>query len=165
MTKRRKSRLKTTLPTVKEEGKGWKIFDWVVVIIFGLAILVGMISALVSPGGDKQNESRIPVPEDAIVLELVNGSGDISILALLSDSLRAQGIDVKSVTKKTKAIYPYTLLLDRRNNPERIDTLAKILGIPEERITLQKNSAIFEATLVIGRDFKQTLPKFFSSSK
>ena len=165
MRNRRKPRKKNTISKSRKDGKGWKIFDWIALILFLLLLLVGGISALVPPRGSKPVDRKIQVPEDAVVIELFNGSGDPGIIALVSDSLRTCGIDVRSVTKNARSIYPYTLVLDRKGTAERINSLIKTLDIPRARVIIQRNSDIFEATLVLGRDYNQILAKILKTSK
>ena len=163
MVKRRRTHRKaSTIPLRKDNGKGWFIFDWIVVILFVIVLLIGGISALIGGKSDIRSQNTIDIPDNAIILQLFNGSGENGIISMISDSLRSRGIDIRSEIKKSKNIYPYTLLLDRKGNNTRIDSLAEMLAIPKDRIILQRNNDIFDATLVIGRDYKMALSKLFS---
>jgi len=165
MRNRRKGKKKNSISKSRDDGKGWKIFDWVALILFLLLFLFGGISALVGPQGEKPVDSKIPVPEDAIVIELFNGAGDPGIVAMVSDSLRTHGIDVRSVTKNARSIYPYTLVLVRKENVKRINSLIKTFDIPRDRVIIQRNTDIYEATLVLGRDYNQILAKILKTAK
>jgi len=49
---------------------------------------------------------------------------------------------------------PLTLVIDRIGNPEAAKSVAKALGIPEEKVLQQIDKDLFlDATVVIGKDF------------
>lgn len=158
-----RKRLQRKVDKEKEDklGRGWTIFDWVVVIVFLLIIIVGGLSALVPPEDSEKEQKNIPVSGDAIV-QVFNGSGDISAANIVKESLTMHGVDVQDVVKNANAIYPYTILIDRKGDEFKIDSLISITGIPNERVILQRNYQMFDATLVLGRDWKMALSKFFS---
>ena len=166
MVKRRKTHRKTPMVSSKsDDSNSWVIFDWISIIVFAIMLLVGGISALIGPTKNSSSENISNLSDNAIILQLFNGSGDIGAVAVISDSLRSRGIDIRSEIKKTKTVYPYTLLLNRKGNDARIDSLANMLKLTNDRVILQKNNDIFDATLVIGRDYKIALAKLFSSRK
>ena len=146
-----------------EESKGWKVFDWFAVVLCGILLLVGGISALVGPESSEREVQRPPGAK--IVLQLFNGTGDKSIAAPISDSLRALGIDVRKEVRRASHIYPYTLLLDRRGNPHLVDSLAAVLGLPRDRVILQKNNSIYDVTLVLGKDYREVLKGIFKEKR
>ncbi len=153
--KRKKSSIKTT------KSGGWKVFDWFAIILGGIVLLVGGISALVGPESSGTKRTG-PVSGEKIALQLFNGTGDKTAIAPLSDSLRAMGIDIRDEVRGSRSVYPYTILLDRHGNPKLMDSLATLIGLPHDRIVLQRNRDIYDATLVIGKDYKQVLTKIFS---
>ncbi|MCD6530813.1 LytR C-terminal domain-containing protein [bacterium] len=157
---RTRSRRKRLSPRAEETG-GWKIFDWFAIILGGIVLLVGGISALVGPESSRTKRTG-PVSGEKVVLQLFNGTGDKTAIAPLSDSLRAMGIDIRDEVRGSRSVYPYTILLDRHGNPKLVDSLATLLGMPHDRIVLQRNRDIYDATLVIGKDYKQILTKIFS---
>ena len=157
---RTRSRRKKPPPRAEETG-GWKVFDWFAIILGGIVLLVGGISALVEPESSGTKRTG-PVSGEKIVLQLFNGTGDKTAIAPLSDSLRAMGIDIRDEVRGSRSVYPYTILLDRHGNPKLVDSLATLLGMPHDRIVLQRNRDIYDATLVIGKDYKQILTKIFS---
>ncbi|RKZ31784.1 hypothetical protein DRQ33_06845 [bacterium] len=152
--------------TIKaENNKGWAIFDWVVVIIFVLIVLIGGISALIEPEQGTDIQDIHPPSKNAIILQLFNGTGDPTVLSPVTDSLRIMGIDIRSEVKNVHSIYPYTIILDRKGNRELMDSIATMLGLSDCRIVLQRNSDIFDATLVVGKDYKLALSNIFESEK
>ena len=145
------------------EGRGWRIFDWFVVVLCGLLILVGGLSALVEPESSVKNAPR--PAGGKIVLQLFNGTGYKDVVAPISDSLRAMGIDVRDEVRRARSVYPYTILLDRKGNPHVADSLALILGLPRDRVILQKNNSIYDVTLVLGKDYKGVLKGIFREGR
>ena len=146
------------------ESRGWKIFDWFAVVLGGIVLLVGGISALVGPETPESKKVNSPAGTK-IVLQLFNGTGDKTALAPLSDSLRSMGIDVRDEIRGARSVYPYTILLDRHGNPPLVDSLATLIGLPHDRIILQRNKDIYDATLVVGKDYKQVLANLFRNEK
>ena len=162
MVKQRRPRKKLVREPIIDNRK-WVVFDWAVVIIFAIVFLVGVISALVQPGRRDEVQQKFPIPGSSIVVQVFNGSGNINAAVEITDSLRKYGIDVRGVVKNAKNIYPYTLLLNRKGDESKCDSLAKILGLPDDRIIIQRNNDIFDVTLVLGKDFKNALAKLMKN--
>ncbi len=150
-----------------EEGAGWRIFDIAVLSVVSIFVLLGVLSVLVSPKQEVNRPAagKIPVPSDAYVLQLLNGSGESSFINGLCDSLRVRKLDVRSVVRKTSAIYPQTYLIDRKNNTAKTDSIATLLGIPPQRIILHRDEDIYDFTILIGRDYPFILKKLFEKPK
>ncbi len=164
-THKRPARARKRRPKIRAtESPGWKIFDWFAVVLGAIVILVGGISALVGPESEPHRQAA-KTTGDRIMLQLFNGAGDKSAVAILSDSLRAMGIDVGDEVRNSRSVYPYTILLDRKGNPQLMDSLATILGLPHDRIVLQRNKNIYDATLVVGKDYKQILKKVLEKNQ
>lgn len=104
------------------------------------------------------------MPGESFVVQVFNGSGEPYVASLVADSLRRRGVDVRSVVKLAGRVYPYTLLLDRRGDELKADSLLAILGLPRERLVLQRNNDIYDATVVIGRDYRAALAKILGGS-
>lgn len=164
MINRRRSRKRVTSEPARN-SRAWVVFDWVVVIIFGLILLVGAISALVEPVTENLEQEKIPIPGDALIIQVFNGSGDVAAANAVTDSLRRLGLDVKDIVKDAGVIYPYSLLVDRRGDVAKSDTLIKIVGLPMNRVVLQRNNDMFDATLVLGRDYRIALAKLIEKDK
>ncbi len=162
MVNRRRPRKKLVREPV-HNNRTWAIFDWVVVIVFGLLLLVGVISALVPPQHKNEVQQKFPVPGSSIIIQVFNGSGDINAASEVTDSLRRCGIDVRGVVKNAANIYPFTILLDRKGNEDKCDSLVKLMGLPSSRKVIQRNSDMFDATLVLGKDFKSALVKLLNA--
>ena len=164
MTNRRRPRKREVAKPIKQ-ARGWAVFDWIIVIAFTLIVLIGGISALVQPEASERPIENIPIPGSSIVVQVFNGSGDVNAALAVTDSLRKRGIDVRSVVKDAGNIYPKTILLDRRGSAFTIDSLLVITGLGRDRIALQKDDDIFDATLVLGRDYQAALAKLISTEK
>jgi len=164
MTNRRRPRKREVAKAV-QQARGWGVFDWVIVIAFALILLIGGISALVQPEASGRAIENIPVPGSSIVVQVFNGSGDVNAAQSVAMVLSKLGVDVRDMVKDAGNVYPQTILLDRRGSSHTIDSLLIITGLGRDRIALQKDDNIFDATLVLGRDYQIALAKLMSTKE
>lgn len=160
MTIRRKPR-KRLSKEITPRSRGWEIFDWVVVILFLLLILIGGISAFTQPPDMKRSRVGIIVPKGDIVVQVINGSGNSRAASILTEYLRSNGIDVRDV-RESKQKYPYSLLLNRKESCYFVDSLRQMLGIGKEKVILQRSNMPYDATIIIGKDFMVAFSKLGS---
>ncbi len=160
MTVRRKPR-KGLSKEVIPRSRGWKIFDWVVVIIFVLLVMIGGISALTQPPETKMAKRRITVPKGDIIVQVINGSGNSRASSILTQYLCSNGVDVRDV-KEYKGKYPYSLLLNRKESSYMIDSLRQMLGIEKGKVILQRSNVPYDATIIIGKDYMVAFSKLMS---
>ncbi|MEK6567010.1 MAG: LytR C-terminal domain-containing protein [Bacteroidota bacterium] len=106
-----------------------------------------------------QGESGQPAVQQfgrtrAIQLDVQNGSGEPKLAQKLTDFLRAEGFDVVELGNYKSGSVLQTLVIDRIGNPEAAKSVAKALGISEEKVVQQIDKNLFlDATVVIGKDF------------
>jgi hypothetical protein len=146
----------------KKPGRLWNIFDWAAVIFVAVFILIGTISAVVPASQSPIPKPTIPTPGNSLVLQVYNGSGEPTAASTVNDFLRGKGVDVRDVIKNSDRIHPTTMILARKSYDPKLDSLAKLVGIPKNRIILQRNADVFDATLLLGKDYKLALPKVFN---
>lgn len=140
-------------------SKGWLIFDWFVIVIVIVLFGIGAIAMVIKPQKSQSaGFDKIPEAGKSIVLQVVNGSGKGHAEISITDAIRRIGIDVRDVGK-SEFVYPLTLLLCRSGNMATAESLASLLGLSRDRLLLQKSDIHVDATLILGTDFKETLPK------
>ncbi len=94
-------------------------------------------------------------PPERITLEVFNGLRDGNATLKVQESLRRDGrVDVVTIEKGSSSIYPRTVILDRKGDREKMLYLAYMLGLPEDRILIQKSNQRLDATLVVGVDWE-----------
>jgi len=164
------ARLRNTQKKVSKDNAkqtiGWKIFDWSVVITFVILTMLGTLSALIKPSGNDKYGPKMKTPDSSLIIQVYNGSGNMAMATIVTDSLRNRGVDVQNLVKSSKKTYPFTILLDRKHQKSKIDSLVSIMGLPADRVILQRNNEFFDATLVLGVDYKTAIPNLlYKTSK
>ena len=145
---------------------GWKIFDWVVLAGFVIIVLLGLVANASTPKVNRLIRSKMVRSEfrSNISIQVINGTGELMPVSKIVDRLRQEGFDVVDIDKLSHNIYPWTLLLLRKLNPDAADTVIFVCGLPRDRIVIQRNNQIYDMTLVIGRDYKTALSKLLGES-
>lgn len=138
-----------------------------------IILLIGLCSYLVfslvskNVSGSKQ-ESQTSVdtghtvtnqPNLTIQIDVRNGSGESKVASVFTDYLRARGFDVVEMGNYTTNDEAKTLIIDRNGNKANCKKVAYTLGISERNIIQQINPSLYlDATVVIGKDFKELKP-------
>ena len=125
-----------------------------VCLIFAMQIII-LFSAC------KDTTEVVDAPQERITLEVYNGLRQGSITLNILEILRRDGrIDVRTIEKSPTNMYPRTIILDRKGNRQKMEYLAEMLGLPKERILIQKSNQRLDATLVVGIDYTLITEKF-----
>ena len=128
-----------------------KIWDWFVLIFFGLGLLFIFSGYLLKA---KNPTRSFDVPgKKSIKIQLFGGCGKQGEIKPIAERLRELGVDVVDITSETGNIYPVSLIIDRRGNRLVADSIASILGLSRKNIVLQRYDLIVDATVVIGLDY------------
>jgi hypothetical protein len=105
------------------------------------------------------NQEALPV-DRGIQVEVLNGCGVKGIAEKFTNYLRNNDIDVVSrgnytVDNKTYFDVTSSMILDRSNNHERAVRVARLLGIPSERILLKESPELqLDLSIIVGADYK-----------
>jgi len=92
-------------------------------------------------------------------VEVLNGAGVDKIASRTTEYLRKNNIDVVSIGNYTRFNVRKTFILNRSGNSEKVNEVARILGIPVDQIQLKKDSSLqLDATIVLGADYKKLNP-------
>lgn len=109
-----------------------------------------------------QDSAAVPAPQTVarrIQVEVLNGCGVDGLAERITNYLRDKNIDVVSRGNFSHFDVPLTTVLDRVDNRERSLQIAKVLGLPESRLQIQKDSNLqLDATIVLGADYKKLTP-------
>jgi len=92
-------------------------------------------------------------------VEVLNGAGVDKIASRTTEFLRKNNIDVVSIGNYSRFNVRKSFILNRSGNSEKVNEVAKILGIPADQIQLKKDSSLqLDATIVLGADYKKLNP-------
>ena len=95
-----------------------------------------------------------------IQLEILNGCGIAGIADKFTDELRKKNFDVVHTGNYRSFNIDESIVISRTHDTENAKLVAKALGIDETKIIMQANKDYFlDATLIIGKDYKQLLTK------
>lgn len=98
-------------------------------------------------------------PNLTVQLDVQNGTRENGVASEITEYLRKNGIDVVEIGNYKSKDVERTLILDRAGDKNKALKVAKILGVDSRNIIQQINSSLFlDATVVIGKDFKELKP-------
>ena len=134
-----------------------KILDWTIIVFIVLA--GGYIMWQYSvPAKELPPQHRVP-DKGAIKIELFGGCGRGSEVMRIAGYLREIGVDVVDIKQESGYIYPSSLIVDRCGNSIIADSLAGLIGIPKNRVVLQRYDLMVDATIVVGLDYPTIVNK------
>ncbi len=138
----------------KKHNRWFDVPISVAVILFMLLWVLGYIF----PFSSDDEEEKMEYPElESITAEVLNGCGVPGIADKFAKILRTNGIDVYNPTNASSFGFPNTLLLDRQGQKVVADSVASILGLPDDCVLIQRNDDMMDVTLIIGKDYKKYL--------
>lgn len=155
--------------TGKEYKKNILNYSLNIAIILLVGLCGYLVFSLISKNvSSSKQESRTSIdtgrsvtnqPNLTIQLDVRNGSGESGVASVFTDYLRARGFDVVEMGNYTNTDEAKTLIIDRNGNKVNCKKVAYTLGISERNIIQQINPSLFlDATVVIGKDFKELKP-------
>jgi hypothetical protein len=112
---------------------------------------------------DTQVQDQSASFEHKIQIEILNGCGKSGVAKIFQKYLREQGFDVlntENYVKNRKVFWQVekSFVIDQIGVEEQAKTVAKSLGIPVELIESRQNpNAIYDVSVVIGKDYKNLL--------
>jgi hypothetical protein len=90
-----------------------------------------------------------------IQLEVLNGCGVPGLATRFTSNLREYGFDVVESGNFDNFDMTETIIISRNGNLDNANRVARALGIPEDRILIEKSNDFYlDATLVIGSDYQ-----------
>lgn len=147
------------MPDVKPEQEGFGLnaaIGFLSVLLAILLFALGMRVIYPRIQSDRGIEDPILI-SDIIQLEVLNGCGVPGLASQFTTTLREFGFDVVESGNFDNFDMNESIIISRNGNMESARKIAQALGIPEERIIIEKSPDFYlDATVVIGSDY-QTL--------
>lgn len=135
-----------------------------------LALVVGGLLAVLllyafgmrvlTPRVDPQRESEnSALVGHTIQVEVRNGCGVRDLAAIATQFLRRHGFDVVETGNYSRSDVLFSKVVDRVGDPASAIKVARILGIPEERVEQDVQEELFlDASIIIGHDYQSLRP-------
>lgn len=119
-------------------------------------LIIALLFRVVYPRIQSERAAVDPVLISNIIqLEVLNGCGVPGIATRFTTTLRGYGFDVVESGNFDNFDMAETILISRNGNMQNANRVARALGIPEDRILLEKSTDFYlDATLVIGSDYQ-----------
>lgn len=119
-------------------------------------LIIALLFRVVYPRIQSERVVVDPVLISNIIqLEVLNGCGVPGIATRFTSTLRGYGFDVVESGNFDNFDMTETILISRNGNMQNANRVARALGIPEDRILLEKSTDFYlDATLVIGSDYQ-----------
>ncbi len=92
-------------------------------------------------------------------IQVLNGCGKSGAAETFRDYLTGFGFDVIEFGNASSWNYQHTLVIARSPSDRIAGDLAKVLGI-DRPIHLQREAALVEATVIIGKDYEELMRKW-----
>lgn len=85
----------------------------------------------------------------------MNGAGKDGLAQGVTDLLRRHGYDVVDYRTQRTPLAPRCLIIDRSGDRTAADEVAKTLGLPPDRVSVQVDRSLFlDVTVIVGADFR-----------
>lgn len=98
-------------------------------------------------------------PGQLIQLDVQNGTGINGVASVFSDYLRKFGFDIVEMGNYKSDDVSKTKVVSRKEDLTNAVKIANVLGVNKKYVIQQINPSLFlDATVVIGKDFKELKP-------
>ncbi|HHS50051.1 MAG TPA: LytR family transcriptional regulator [candidate division Zixibacteria bacterium] len=134
-----------------------RFIDWAIIIVVLVAGFFIVAKYLMPP--KHEPSPRVLPDKGAIKVELFGGCGRRTEVLKIADMLREIGIDVVDIKQESGFLYPASLIVDRTGAPLVADSLARLVGLPPDRVVIQRYNLMFDATIVVGLDYLVIIEK------
>ena len=124
------------------------------VSLFLTGFLFALCAAVI---GCKKKEQHEAFKPNTGQIQVLNGSGKTGMADVFRDFLSTYGFDVIEFGSARNWNYEKTVVISRTAGSDRIASdLAKVLGT-DRVLHLQESSSLVEATVIIGKDYKELM--------
>jgi hypothetical protein len=119
-------------------------------------LIIALIFRVLHPRIQSDRVEQDPVLISNIIqLEVLNGCGVPGLATRFTSNLRSYGFDVVESGNFDNFDMTETIIISRNGNLANANRVAHALGIPEDRILIEKSNDFYlDATLVIGSDYQ-----------
>ncbi len=119
-------------------------------------LIIALIFRVLHPRiqSDRVEQDSVLI-SNIIQLEVLNGCGVPGLATRFTSNLRSYGFDVVESGNFDNFDMTETIIISRNGNLANANRVARALGIPEDRILIEKSNDFYlDATLVIGSDYQ-----------
>ena len=133
-------------------------------LVLGLGVLLlgwGLVTRFTAstPAPVHGDDVASPLIPDVIQVEVRNGSGVSGLAARTLVYLRSEGFDVVQVGDYSSRDLEHSIVYDRVGNLEVALSVARALGIPDNRVVQDVRTDFYlDASVIIGLDYQQLRP-------
>ena len=101
--------------------------------------------------------SEVPAKLSRLMkIQVLNGCGEGGVATQVAARLRWGGGDVVETGNAESFTFPQTLIVDRAGDRTHAQEVARLLGVPIDRVIEQRNDLLMvDCSVVIGLDFSQ----------
>ncbi|MCK4339503.1 MAG: LytR C-terminal domain-containing protein [Candidatus Cloacimonetes bacterium] len=108
----------------------------------------------------ENNKAETSIEKYDIAIQVLNGCGKSGLAREVRNILIDKGLNVLSFGNADKFAYMKTVLIIRKMNPEKLETIKKFL--PIQHIYRQiKTDSLYDFVIIVGKDYK----KYFNEMK
>lgn len=120
-----------------------------------LILLAALFTRIVYPRINTERSEKSVLLSDVIQIEVLNGCGVPGLATEFTSVFRENGFDVVESGNFETFDITETIVIDRNGNMENARKVARVLGIPNDRIIRELSSDFYlDATVVIGSDYE-----------
>lgn len=122
----------------------------------GLSITTLVVTILVTSTWQRHRpaiaEPLVATELDAFCVDVLNGNGRRGEARTVASHLRQEGFRVEEISNAERYDYPLTLVIDRMDDADRAQAVARALG--DVPVVLQRGDpSVCELTVVLGHDW------------
>ncbi len=138
------------------------------IIIILIAVVGYLTFSLVTNSLKSKDKSNVQItdtnkvtnqPNLTAQLDVQNGTNEQGVASKFTEFLRKKGFDVVDMGNSKYKDIEKTTIIDRKGDKKIALAVANSLGVSENNITQQINKSLYlDATVVIGKDFKNLKP-------
>ncbi len=133
----------------------------VVLGLFTVILLYAFVTRLMSQPAEPTREFDAPAHliGDVIQVEVRNACGEPGIAGRTREYLREYGFDVVEVGDHSTQDLERSVVIDRSGDLRAAQNIARVLGIPEDRVIQEIREAYYlDASVHLGQDFASLRP-------
>ena len=128
--------------------------------LLAILLLYAFATRVLAPRVDPHRESEGSELVGRIIqVEVRNGCGVTDLAAIATQFLRRHGFDVVETGNYSRSDVQFSRVVDRVGDMESAIKVARILGIPEDRVEQELREDLFlDASIIIGHDYQSLRP-------
>lgn len=137
--------------TTKKAAPAWSgVFGAIGILVLAGAVVVFAASTILR---ERRGDEAEPIVLKQVRVQVLNGCGVRGAGQNAANLLRLKGFDVTDVGNAETFDYRETLVIERQGAGGRAREVARALGV--KNVIIQRvDGSPFEATVIIGKDFK-----------